>query len=174
MADELDVLADKLSIVRRRLPAIASRIDAVEQACRDLSVNVVPDEYVPIHRDFYSDQLLIDQDRIWMLDIDLVALGDPALDIGNFLGHVTELGLRAAGDADAGSMFEDALKERVLELYGSAFIDRAEVFRTLTLARHLWISTEKPDRVAFTEPLLELCESRLSSPSIHRPSGVVL
>jgi aminoglycoside phosphotransferase (APT) family kinase protein len=39
---------------------------------------------VPVHRDFHLGQLFRDRDRVAIIDWDLVALGDPALDLGNF------------------------------------------------------------------------------------------
>lgn len=41
-----------------------------------------------IHRDFHDGQLLVDRDRIGVLDFDLMAVGDPALDLANFLAHL--------------------------------------------------------------------------------------
>jgi hypothetical protein len=36
-------------------------------------------------------------------------------------------------------------------------------YALLTLARHIWLSMQFPDRRPFTLPLLELCEERLSA-----------
>lgn len=38
----------------------------------------------PVHRDFHPRQVFIDVRRIWLIDWDLLACGDPALDLGNF------------------------------------------------------------------------------------------
>lgn len=48
---------------------------------------------VLLHRDFHDGQILIDGDRIGVLDFDLMAIGDPALDLANLLA---QLELRAA------------------------------------------------------------------------------
>lgn len=42
----------------------------------------------PIHRDFHLRQLFWDPRRVWVIDFDLFALGDPALDVGNFLVYL--------------------------------------------------------------------------------------
>jgi len=34
---------------------------------------------------------------------------------------------------------------------------------TLTLARHVYLSTQFPERIPFTEALLDLCEQRLGT-----------
>ncbi len=65
----------------------------------------------PIHRDVHLRQLFLGQKRVWLIDWDLFAHGDPALDVGNFcvylLTHIAEGGSRAvsafvAGYAQAG------------------------------------------------------------------------
>ena len=41
-----------------------------------------------IHRDFHDGQVVMDGDRPGILDFDLMAWGDPALDLANFLAHL--------------------------------------------------------------------------------------
>jgi len=163
MTDELRILEERFREASQRRPDLAGRLEDLGTACRQLAAGAVSDRSSPIHRDFYADQLLMDGDTTWILDLDLFCLGDPALDIGNFLGHVTELALRTLGDPTAGVDFERALLDRYSHLAGDSIVERAEVFRTLTLARQVWVSTEKPERSAITEPLLELCEARVSA-----------
>jgi len=52
----------------------------------------------PVHRDFYPEQVRDCGDRSALLDLDDARLGDPALDMGNFLAH---LRLRSLQFADA-------------------------------------------------------------------------
>lgn len=51
-------------------------------------------EMAPLHRDFHLRQLFYGNGRVWLIDWDLFAQGDPALDVGNFLvylkTHLTE------------------------------------------------------------------------------------
>lgn len=53
---------------------------------------------VAIHRDFYYSQLLFDGLRLTLIDFDLLALGDPALDVANFVAHLHFMGLDVLGD----------------------------------------------------------------------------
>jgi aminoglycoside phosphotransferase (APT) family kinase protein len=73
----------------RRLPAEGARIDALlaalEAAELRLAVAVEPR---PLHRDFHLRQLFLDGPRVWLIDWDLFARGDPALDVGNFLMYL--------------------------------------------------------------------------------------
>lgn len=76
-------------------------------------------EVAPLHRDFHLRQLFFGHGRVWLIDWDLFAHGDPALDVGNFLVYLrTHLGEQAkpAGDAFLAGYFTDrptALAARV-------------------------------------------------------------
>jgi len=101
------------------------------------------------------------QPRLWLIDFDLYCQGDPGLDTGNFIGHLTEQALRERGDAGALADVERALEDRFVELSGEAVRPSVRVYTVLTLARHIYLSTRFPERTHITERLLELCEQRL-------------
>ena len=83
--------------VARRWAALAAehhllgdRADAVHrllaEAEEELRVGTGP--VVLLHRDLHDKQLLIDGLEVGMLDFDLAAFGDPALDLANLLTHL--------------------------------------------------------------------------------------
>jgi aminoglycoside phosphotransferase (APT) family kinase protein len=43
----------------------------------------------PVHGDFYDDQVLVADAGVVLLDFDAAGLGNPLLDVGNFLAHLT-------------------------------------------------------------------------------------
>src|ERR1041384_6961558 len=92
--DELRILHEKLPLVSEAKPQLREKIVQILAACDRLAASLNPPTPCGIHRDFYPAQVLVDGPRICLLDFDLYCLGDPALDIGNFIGHLTELGLR--------------------------------------------------------------------------------
>lgn len=98
---------------RATVRALLAGMAASERRWRDAV------EVAPLHRDFHLRQLFFGQDRVWLIDWDLFAHGDPALDIGNFLVYLrTHLGeqARPAGDAFLDGYFTDrpaALAARV-------------------------------------------------------------
>jgi aminoglycoside phosphotransferase (APT) family kinase protein len=105
--------------------------------------------------------VIVDRTRLWLLDFDLYCHGDPALDAGNFIGHVTQESLCTLDDAAAWRDRELALEERFIELTGEAARPAVRAYTTLTLARHVYLSTQFPERTPFTDRLLMLCEERL-------------
>jgi hypothetical protein len=78
---------------------------------------------------------------------------------------VTEQSLRTTGDPGTLSPVETAIEERFLELSGEHRRCAVHAYATLTLARHVFLSTQLPGRRASTDALLELCEERLGLPS---------
>jgi len=161
MADELRILGECLERVARAEPRWRSGCDRLREACERLGATVLERSNTGVHRDFYADQVLVDGARLVILDFDLFCAGNPGLDPGNFLGHVTEQALRVEGDPDALADFEQALEDRFVELSGEAARESLKVYAALTLARHVYLSTLFRQRSRFTQDLLSLSEERV-------------
>ncbi|MFQ5502801.1 MAG: phosphotransferase, partial [Phycisphaerae bacterium] len=56
---------------------------------------------VTLHNDFHWNQLRINDDRIAMLDLERMCLGDPLVDVANFAGQVRMLGVRPEHEIDS-------------------------------------------------------------------------
>lgn len=161
VADELAILEKALARARQTRPDLHAEIDEIEVACA-VAVRALPNSPTTLtHRDYYPDQLLVDGLRVVILDLDLAATGDPHLDAGNFLAHLTEHGLRHHDEADALAPCERVFQETWLELQPGAEAARLEIWRTLALARHIGLSTQLPGRAHTTDALVQLCRSRL-------------
>lgn len=162
MTDELRILHERLPLVAQTRPDLAERLDHLLDACDRLAAESPALPPRPIHRDFYADHVLVDGPRLCLLDLDLFCEGDPALDVGNFCGHLTEQSLRTWGRADRLAGCEQAMTDRFAELMGEEARVAVQIYATLTLVRHIHISTLFPKRRRFTEHLCTLCEERLS------------
>ena len=161
--DELEILSDRLGGVNSMKPEWQGRLERLLANCIRLARRLPEPKFCGIHRDFYPAQVMVDGSKICMTDFDLYCEGDPALDIGNFVGHMTEQSLRCYGDANAMRDQEIAMEERYVELTGEAGREAIRSYATLTLARHIFISTLFAERRPFTARLLDLCEERLAS-----------
>jgi len=164
MKDELRILRQHLPLVAQARPDWSARLKHILGACDRLGATVSEPPTCGIHRDFYSAQVIVDKARLWLLDFDLYCRGDPALDIGNFIGHLTEQSLRTFGDPTALVDRERAMEDRFVELSGKAARARVRAYATLTLVRHIYLSTRAPERLPWTERLIQLCEQRLEIP----------
>ena len=162
IADELAILDDRLPQVADQYPAWVARIADVLAACHELAGRLPRTAPLPVHRDFYPDNLLIASNGVYLLDLDLYSLGDPALDAGNFIGHILEYSLRRYRDPHMLMASAQAFEDTFVDLAGEHTRPAIDVYTTLTLARHIQISTLFPERRPFTEAILALCEERLA------------
>jgi len=165
--DDTHDLADEVAILRRHLPSVvqwwpdlAGRVSRLLDACDRRVAGARPGPPCGVHRDFYGDQVLVDGPRAWLLDLDLYCLGDPALDAGNFLGHVVELAIRSADEAPALAAAESAMRDRFLELHGRGSAPMVDLYTDLTLARHVYLSAVRPARRPYTPAIVAACEER--------------
>lgn len=162
MADELRILHERLPLVAQMKPQWQKRIEKILDACDRLGSKTPESSFRGIHRDFYPDQVIVDGARLYLLDFDLYCEGNPGLDIGNFIAHLKEQSLRILGDPDALADRENALAENFLQLSGNnTSMATVSTYTTLTLVRHIYLSTQFPERCQFTEILLEMCEQSL-------------
>jgi len=167
--NELQILHNRLPRVLQHYPDWDSRLKRVLQQCDRLAANTPELRTCGIHRDFYADQVIVQDDRLYLIDLDLYCQGNPALDMGNFIAHMTEQSLRIWGNANALSVQETALADEFIQLSesdglpGNSLRLAIQAYTTLTLVRHIYLSTQFADRRSFTAALLELCEQRLET-----------
>ncbi len=158
---ELEILERCLTQVAEMKPQWQKRLTRLFAACERLGKSLDTAEPRMIHRDFYADQVIVSGSRLYLIDFDLLCFGDPALDVGNFLGHIIEQSLRTTGDAATLQDRENAFEQRYVELAGGNVRPAIRDYATLTLARHIYLSTQFDERKRWTEKLLEICEKRL-------------
>ena len=161
IADELTILRLRLGEAATLAPRWGERIERVFDGCCEIAGRLRSPKIQGIHRDFYPDQVLVDSSRVTLLDLDLFAAGDPALDVGNFSGHLTELSMRAHSSPDRFSAHEKAFERRYLALAPEVPRESISTYKILTLARHIHLSMTIPGRAVVTGKLLEYCEAQL-------------
>ena len=160
--DELTVLATQLDAVAAVHPSWSGRLRRILRYSEELAKSLPDAAARPCHRDFHPDNVVVDGSRLNLVDLDLYCMADPALDMGNFIAHVTEFALRRRGSAEALVSIESALAEAFLRRAGEAHRHALEVYTMLALARHIAISNRISERRRWTPDLLRLCEHRLS------------
>ena len=117
----------------------------------------------PVHRDFYYSQVLFDGVRLTLIDFDLLALGDPAIDVANFLAHLFFMALDRLNDLEALSR-EAGL---FLETYAShcfvdeAFLQRMSFYEAATFFRLMKVVAVRPNWSRHFETLLRRTEQCL-------------
>lgn len=169
LLDELRILEDRLDALAERQPRLRARLGRVLDGCTRAAATLEDEPLAPAHRDLHPDQVLVDGPRLVVLDLDLYALAHPALDGGNCLAHVIELGLRPGADARAVDAAADELRASLRRQSRRDARAGLEVFTTLTLARLLDIDDRLDHRRACVAPLLDLCERRLAAAGALAP-----
>ena len=163
IADELHILGDCLETVADGRPELAARIHRLIDACHRAARATPVLPATGIHRDFYPEHVLVEGQRLWIVDFDQWCLGDPALDIGNFVAHLEELALRKTGNPLSASPAVEALVGRYLELAGHSHRVAIDVYTALSLARLVGISRGFEDRRELTSRLADHTETRFAA-----------
>ncbi|EKI8874058.1 phosphotransferase [Escherichia coli] len=161
LTDEVSVLEQGLTIAGEENVALYKRIDALMKGLREVAAVLSGTRKSCLHRDFYPDQIISNRnDRrcLTLLDFDLSCTGPSALDAGNWLAHVCELGIRYKGDYRIFHAHETAFVESWLSHMSGVTVKETEGFRLLSLARHIFLSTRIPGRKHTTLLLLAYCE----------------
>jgi aminoglycoside phosphotransferase len=114
LTTDLLELLDRLETLERRYPA--------EDSCL-------------IHGDYNAGQILLDGDSFAIVDLDRASLGDPAIDVGNFLAQFPKDALRK-GDDRLRDLDEPFLAEYLARTPRSdGFLKRIRVLQGLALLR---------------------------------------
>lgn len=160
LTDELATLERRFETFAANLPPLASRARRVLDRLRRQGDSIPAPTRVGLHRDFYPDQVRVGN-RVYLLDLDLYAEGDPALDLGNFTAHLIEFDRRTARRTQPLA----ALTGQFLDGYASVRTPPPDAalryHETLALARHVALSATIAGREHTTDQLLRECEERV-------------
>jgi aminoglycoside phosphotransferase (APT) family kinase protein len=113
-----------------RVPEVADRVEALLAglSARDRALGPAPATLT--HRDLHLRQLLRDRERVWVLDWDLAAATDPALDLGNLVAYMaTKL------PAERARACTDALLDAYTAAGGPEPVARAPLYEAFTYIR---------------------------------------
>ena len=72
--------------LRRFYPTLQPQIDMVIEKLRAAAPGETP-RPVPVHGDFHCNQVLVNADRVAVIDFDLFGMGDPLHDVARFLSR---------------------------------------------------------------------------------------
>jgi aminoglycoside phosphotransferase (APT) family kinase protein len=124
-----DLIRPHPSVLAQQLPRLASRVNRIVSAVVAAEARSWPcGPDMPIHRDVHPRQLFLEDERVFLVDWDLCARGDGALDLGNFVAY-----LRAR------RVVEEAAIDCLLRGYGASgradVLERVPLYEGLTYLR---------------------------------------
>ncbi|MBI5649048.1 MAG: glycosyltransferase [Chloroflexi bacterium] len=128
-------------------------------------------ELAPAHRDFYYSQLLFTAQRVTLIDLDLFARADPALDVANFAAHLRFLALDhfntpRALDAERALFIEEYTRRTKV---APEFFARLAFYEAATYYRLLHVVLTRPQFVNHFDALFEIVEQTLTQPAAIHP-----
>jgi tRNA A-37 threonylcarbamoyl transferase component Bud32 len=141
--DEQRTIAGELEQLRRRTeqlcyaaPGLAEEVKVLLDRIAPMVEDVSGAEQCLIHGDYKPTQLLSEHDSAALVDLDRACIGDPAIDVGNFMAVLDKAAL-IEGVGHASGLADWFLAE-YLELSGRRVLEeRARLFEAIALVRML-------------------------------------
>lgn len=156
LEDELALLDDRFKQLEQSHPELSPAMDRLQREIRTISAQFNRNGLMTtIHRDFYFDQVLVSPRQTVLIDFDLCCLGPPALDVGNYIGHLREYAVRFPEARLACQTAEVTFQRAYGNCQPQVNAMETELWANLTLARHIFLSTILPDRAGTTLALVE-------------------
>ena len=112
-------LLDTVRVAEQACPDLAGRIRSLVNrlSAQRRSMGWPDSPATPIHRDLKMRNFLIDGERVGLIDMDCVCIGDPLSDIASLIANFHLNGIRASCD--------DAGIRKVVDLFRSAYVEAA-------------------------------------------------
>jgi len=82
--DQLEALVVQLGVL---LPHLHQRAENISQKLARW-LNNQPPVRQPVHGDFYDKQAIVNNGKVKLIDLDAACLGNPMLDLGNYIAHL--------------------------------------------------------------------------------------
>jgi hypothetical protein len=110
LADELALLERSKTFLVSTCPHLQTRIESVFEALKSGLQEVPPG---PTHLALRLDPILVDGDRLWLIDLDSLSAADPLLDTAFFLANLASLRIR--------SKLDDETSRRLARSFADAY-----------------------------------------------------
>jgi len=130
----VEKLRERAALLQLVAPLLAQEVETLLQQIVQLGAQCTAVAHSFIHADFSPDQLLMDKGQMAVIDFDLACLGDPALDVGNFMAILHYIAVCQASNAfrQLAAYFLSKYQARLPE-HGVA--DRIHLFLSAALVR---------------------------------------
>ena len=147
--------------LERLRPELSARFREQLFRLEALADTLPPSELTPVHRDFHYGQILFSDSRITVIDLDLLALGDPAIDVANFAAHLQFLAVQFLSDPHELDGMAELFVKEYKNCHGTAQLDsRLTFYEAATFFRLLYVALTRPQYNAYFESLFAIGEQK--------------
>ena len=115
-------------------PSLACQVDTLLESIAELAARQACPTPTLIHGDYAPSQLLLDRDRVAIVDFDTVGPGDPAIDVGNFMAESRRLAL-VPGQEYLRTLAAHFLAEYRARVPDAGIVERARLGQAIALVR---------------------------------------
>jgi Ser/Thr protein kinase RdoA (MazF antagonist) len=121
----------------RAEPALAAELDAVFAELARLAPEIPASAPVFCHGDFAHGNMLVDGERVGIIDFDKASAAEPAYDIATFLTHLRSIGLCHPGREPHVTALGEHMRACYLALAPEVSAERLALYEALGLASHV-------------------------------------
>ena len=161
--DECRVLARWLDALRPLRVADLEPADRAFDILRGIAESLKHRPVCTMHGDYYESQVIWDERRITLLDLDTLAHGDPCRDLGNLLAHAHLSCLRAGGSQPAFKLLTSAALSQYQGMNGSVDQHALKFYQAAALLRVGAVHALRTSGRQFTGPMWQAGLSLLSN-----------
>ena len=130
-------------IINAMPAADTPRLPRARKILHELASTMPRRRLAMIHRDCYHGNILCDGDRVAVIDFDQLSVGDPAMDIGHFLSHLSARAYKKSGNANALSNHADTFLGAYLDENSIALGTRLEFYKAYSLFKLAFQATDR-------------------------------
>jgi tRNA A-37 threonylcarbamoyl transferase component Bud32 len=112
------------------LPDLAADVDSILGCARAFDEKLDDDSFAAIHGDLHPSQVLMEGEHSYLIDLDSLALGDPAADLGNLLVF-----LRSNSRLPGLPRLLDAFLDEYAAAMDARILERVPVYEAVTHVR---------------------------------------
>jgi aminoglycoside phosphotransferase (APT) family kinase protein len=134
LESELERLRRRVRRLHSAAPDLARDVEALLREISQFDLGLPQEGRCLIHGDYKPRQLLLDEDRMAVVDLDRACLGDPAVDVGSFMA-VLHKKARLYRQEHLGRLAPYFLERYQACSPRSGLADRARLFQAMTLVR---------------------------------------
>ena len=133
-AGAIELLRWRASIMRPLAPGLAARFEALVRQAGELVGGLSTAPRGVIHGDCGLNHLYVDGDRLAIIDLDTMGVGDPAADLGDLMAAMTRRA-EVKGQKDLGRLAEELLTQYQARSPAADLERRVRTYQSLALLR---------------------------------------